>query len=96
MDSIKNRIRVDNMSEAETNKKFINPLYPAKSGVFGYGFNDAAGEKYKGDLKPKTILVFDSTETGWNAHGDPQKLKPKGPYPGGQEGITVDGTIVKL
>lgn len=96
MDSIKNRIRVDNMEASETDKKFVNPLYPAKTGVFGYGFNDAAGDKYKGDLKPKTILVFDSSDTAWNAHGDPVKLKPKGPYPGGQEGITLDGTLVRL
>jgi hypothetical protein len=96
MDNIKSRTRVDNMTQQETNKKFVNPLYPSKPTVFGYAINDAAAGKYKGDLKPGTILVFDSSDTAWNAHGDPAKLKPKSPYPGGLKAITVDGSIVKL
>jgi len=59
--------------------------------------NDAASGKYKGDLKdPKTILIFDSSDTSRNAHGDPKKLLPTPPRPGGNLGITVDGSIVKL
>jgi len=96
MDAIKSRTRVDNMTQEQTDKKFVNPLYPAKAGTYGYALNDAAAGKYKGDLKPGTILVFDSTATTWNAHGDPQKLKPKSPYPGGLMGITVGGDVVKL
>jgi hypothetical protein len=96
MDAIKSRVKVDNMSSAESDKKFVNPLYPAKTGVFGYALNDAASRKYKGDLKKNTILIFDSTDTAWNAHGDPVKLRPAKPFPGGQVGITVEGSIVRL
>ena len=94
MDEVKPRIKLDNMDASESAKKLINPLYPAKNGVYGYAMNDAANAKYRGDLKPTTILIFDSSHTGWNAHGDPAKLKPKGD--GGDEGITVEGKIVKL
>ncbi|HEY3781999.1 MAG TPA: hypothetical protein VGL56_13015 [Fimbriimonadaceae bacterium] len=96
MDAIKNRVKVDNMEQSEVAKKFINPLYPASSAVFGYALNDAASNKYKGDLKPNTLLLFDSSDTSWDAHGDPKKLKPASKSKGGDEGITVDGKIVHL
>jgi hypothetical protein len=59
--------------------------------------NDLASGKYKGDIKDKkTPLLFDSSDTSRNAHGDPAKLLPKPPRPGGNVGIAVDGTILKL
>ena len=99
MDAIKNRVKVADMAEAEAMKKFVNPMVrPGGAGSFGYAMNDAASKKYKDDLKDKgkTILIFDSRETGWNAHGDPKALMPSPPRPGGNLAITVDGTIVKL
>ena len=96
MDAIKSRVKVDNMEATEVAKKFVNPLYPATSTVFGYALNDAASNKYKGDLKPSTVLLFDSSDTSWDAHGDPKKLKPATAAKGGDEGITVEGKIVKL
>jgi len=97
MDAIKTRVRADNMAEAEAMKKFVNPLYPAKAGVFGYAMNDAASNKYKGDLKdPKMPLIFDSSDTAWDAHGDPAKLKAKSQEEGGNEAVAVDGTILRM
>jgi hypothetical protein len=97
MDQIKNRIRANDMAEQEAEKKFINPLYPARAGLYGYAFNDALSGKYKGDIKdPKTILIYDSKDTRWNAHGKPSdSMQPPG-APGGNEGITVDGSIVQI
>jgi hypothetical protein len=98
MDALKPYIRTDDMKEAEAHKKFVNPLIvPAKEGVFGYAMNDAASEKYKDDVPfpEKTPLLFDSKETGWNAHGAPEKLLPNPPRQGGNMGVSVTGTIVK-
>jgi hypothetical protein len=96
MDAIKSRVKVDDMEASEVAKKYVNPLYPPSSNVFGYALNDAASKKYKGDLKSGTVLLFDSSDTSWDAHGDPRKLKPATAAKGGDEGITVDGKIVKL
>ena len=97
MDSIKNRIQTGDMSEAEATKKLVDPTLEGKAGAFGYAMNDAAAEKYKGDLKdPKMPLIFMSSVTTRNAHGDPAKLAPNPPRRGGNYAITVDGTILKL
>jgi hypothetical protein len=97
MDQIKTRIRANDMTEAEALKKLINPLYPPAAGVYGYAFNEAVAGKYKKDIKDqKTPLIFNSTDTTYNAHGDPAKLNPKDPAKGGNEAVAVDGSIVKL
>ena len=96
MDEVKSRIQEGDMEKEETSKKLVNPMYPAKAGVYGYAMNDAASGKYEGDLKSSTILIFDSSDTSWNAHGNPAKLKPANAGQGGDEGITVEGKIVKL
>lgn len=97
MDDIKLRLRTNDLSEADTLKKLVNPLLqPPSNNVFGYAMNDSASKKYKGDIKdPKTILVFNSSDTKWNAHGDPEKLKTTDPTKG-NKGITIDGTVVDL
>ncbi len=90
MDLLKPRIRTNDMVESEAEKKFVFPAFIGQAGKYGYAMNDAAGGKFKGDLPPKALLIFNSSDTKWNAHGDPRKLEPKH-----GEGITVDGTIVK-
>jgi len=97
MDAIKPRIQTSDLAKGEAEKKLISPSLAGKTGQFGYAMNDLASGKYKGDLKdPKTILIFDSGDTMRNAHGDPKKLTPTPPRPGGNMGISIDGTVVKL
>lgn len=97
MDAIKNRIQTGDMSEAEAAKKLVDPGLKGKAGAYGYAMNDAASEKYEGDLKDKKMpLIFMSSDTALNAHGDPSKLAPNPPRPGGNFAVTVDGSIVRL
>jgi len=99
MDAIQPYMQSGDMSKEEAMKKLVNPLIrPAKKGVYGYAMNDAASAKYKDDVpKPsETLLVFDSSETGWNAHGKPEKLLPDPSRQGGNHGITIDGTILRF
>lgn len=97
MDAIKDRIKAGDMTQEEADKKFVNPSL-GKAGEFGYAMNDACSKKYKDDIKDpsKTPLLFDSSSTGRNAHGSPSSLLPKPPRPGGNLGISVDGSIVKF
>jgi hypothetical protein len=90
MEAIKPRIAQADLKKGEAEKKLIRPALLGKEGQYGYAMNDAASAKYKDDIKdPKTPLIFESTETGYNAHGDPAKLRrPSG------VAIAVDGTIL--
>lgn len=99
MDALRPYLRTDDMSEEEAKKKLISPLIKgAKAGTFGYAMNDAASGKYKEDIPDpaKTPLIFDSSDTGWNAHGKPEELLPKPPRQGGNLGISVSGEILKF
>jgi hypothetical protein len=91
MDAIKARIKTADLKKGEEEKKLIRPALLGKEGQYGYAMNDAASGKYKDDIKdPKTPLIFESTETGKNAHGDPKTAKrPHG------VAIAVDGTILQ-
>lgn len=97
MDAIKSYGVASDLAKGEADKKFVSPSLAGKPGQYGYAMNDIVSGKYKGDIKdPKTVLLFDSSETERNAHGDPKKLLPSPARPGGNLGITVDGTLVKL
>jgi hypothetical protein len=99
MDAIKDRITTGDMPMAEAEKKYVNPMIqPAKKGQFGYAMNAALAGKYKDDVKnpDETLLIFDSKETSWNAHGDPKELLPDPPRQGGNLGITVSGKVVRV
>ncbi len=98
MDALKPYIRPDDMKEKDAFKKFVNPTLPPKEGVYGYAMNDVAGAKYKDDVKypEKTPLLFDSSDTKWNAHGTPEKLLPKPAREGGNVGVSISGAILKL
>src|SRR5688572_19653527 len=92
MDAVQPYVQSGDMSKDEAMKKLVNPLLrPAKTGVFGYAMNDAASAKYRDDIaKPaETLLIFDSSDTTWNAHGKPEKLVPEPPRQGGNLGITI-------
>jgi len=97
MDVTKLRLKTRDLSEEESMKKLKNPLL-SNPKEWGYAINDAAAGKYKDDIAEpdKTPLVFDSSDTGWNAHGDPEKLAPKPPRPGGNLGVTISGQALTL
>lgn len=90
MDSIENRLLTSNMTKEEAGKKLIRPDLESKPSSFGYSLNDKVAGKYKDDVPPKTVLVYESKATARNAHGD---AEAKGQRVG--LAITVDGTILK-
>jgi len=90
MDAIKNRLNTDDLKKGESFKKLVYPEYEGQDGKYGYAFNDAISGKYHGDVKdPKTPMVFESTATELNAHGDPAKLRRHGGL-----AITMNGEIL--
>lgn len=98
MDDVRPRLKTYITGESGF-KKLIRPdLLPEKEGVFGYALNDSCAGKYKDDIKDpdNTPLVFVSSDTSKNAHGDPKKLLPNPPMGGGNLGISVSGKILKL
>jgi hypothetical protein len=96
MDAIQNRIGTADMDGSESQKKLISPSLAGQEGQFGYAMNDLAQGKYKDDLDPKMPLVFDSRETGRNAHGDPATLAPQPGRDGQNMAVLVDGTVQKM
>lgn len=97
MDAIENRMKSADLSDNDAKQKLIDPFFRNQPHHFGYAFNSSAAGKYKGDFKdPKLILVFVSSNWERNAHGSPRILLPKPSRPGGNYGITLDGTVVKL
>lgn len=97
MDAVKTRIQTGDMTAEEAQKKLIDPTLGGRPGAYGFAFNDACAGKYKDDIKDKkTILIFQSSDTKWDAHGDPAKLAPKPPRGPSSLGITLAGEIVSL
>jgi hypothetical protein len=90
MDAIRPYIQARDMPEEEAMKKFRNPLVTGEN-AFGYAMNEAAAGQYVDDLDRKLPLIFTSTDTSWNASGEPARLLPA---EGQRFGITVDGTII--
>jgi hypothetical protein len=94
MDQIEKRVRTNLLSKDEALKKFVDPAAAnGAGGGFGFAFNEVASAKYVDDLpdKDSTILIFQSTDTRWNAHGDPAKIGREGGI-----GINAKGEIVPL
>lgn len=92
MEKVQNRVKTETLKKGDEAKKFVDPAAGGAPGVYGFAMNDAASEKYIDDIKDKKMpLIFESTETGWNAHGDPAKIGRKGGI-----GVAVDGSIVRL
>lgn len=81
MDAIKPFVQTNDLTQEEAMKKFVRV-----EGAFGYGMNDLASAKYKGDIKKETVLIFESEDTKLNAHGSP---------PQNALGIQIDGGLTK-
>jgi hypothetical protein len=91
MEAIQNRLGTDKLKKGEGMKKLVAPEFLGQDGKYGYALNDAVAGKYDGDLKDRnTLMIFESTTTERNAHGDPAKLRKAGGI-----AITLDGQIVK-
>jgi hypothetical protein len=90
MDAIDLRLQTADLKKGEAEKKLVRPDLLGQADQFGYAMNDACSAKYKGDIKDpnRTPLIFESTETGRNAHGDPAKIR-------NGIAITIDGTLLR-
>jgi hypothetical protein len=92
MDEIIIRVRMETLKKGAEKEKFVDPAAGGRPGAYGFAMNDLASEKYKDDLPGKnTPIIFQSTDTSWNAHGDPARIGRKGGI-----GIAVDGSQVRL
>lgn len=98
MDAIEDRLVTATLGRDEVVKKLVNPTVPASPGVYGYAMNTVASGQFVDDIEDPsaTPLIFDSRETGRNAHGRPEDLLPDPPRPGGNLGISIDGQILRL
>jgi hypothetical protein len=99
MDAVLPRIGAGDMKKEESAKKLVHPMFwPPNGKEFGYAFNDSCSEKYIEDIEDpeRTPLVFDSSDTGRNAHGDPSNLLPNPPREGGNQGVSVSGAAIKF
>lgn len=98
MDAIEDRLVTATLPREEAVKKLVNPVLPEAEGVYGYAMNSAASGKFVDDIEDPaaTPLIFDSRDTGRNAHGRPEDLLPQPPRPGGNLGISVDGQALRL
>lgn len=88
MDAIEPRITASDMAGSEAKKKLVRPDLTGTPKAFGYALNDKVAGKYKDDAGPRSILVYESHQTGRNSHGNPEKDR-KG------YAVSVDGTILK-
>jgi hypothetical protein len=92
MDKVTPRLKTETLKKGAEKEKFVDPAAGGKPGEFGFAMNDAVAEKYVDDLKDKKmVVVFQSTDANWNAHGDPDKIGRKGGI-----GMALDGSIVRL
>lgn len=98
MDWIEPRLQTYDMDKKESRKKLVAPEFVGQEGKYGYAMNAEAALKYKDDLPEpsKTPLIFDSSKTERNAHGKPEELLPNPARPGGNKGISVDGTLLRF
>jgi hypothetical protein len=93
MNAIQGRVRTTDMPEEEAAKKFVRPDLADSPGSFGYAMNPSVAGKYVDDIEdPDTILLFESSETGRNAHGDPDAIG----LSQNPRGITVTGDLVNF
>jgi hypothetical protein len=98
MDAAKVYLKTADLKKGEEMKKFINPRFPKGSGVYGYAFDFGLSQKYPDEVPDPALapLVFESSDTKWNAFGDPSKLAPEPELPGGNRTVTADGAVAEL
>ncbi len=93
MDEAFNRMKTADMKDEETKKKLEGPA--GGDGGYGYAFNDRVSQKIKRELGDPgvTVLVYESGDTAWDAHGDPMEEAKKNPR---AKAVMLDGTVKTL
>ena len=81
------RLAADDLAKGEDAKRLTRPGARA----YGYALNAAVAGRYRGDLKPDTILVYETAREEPNAVGDPARDGLRG-----GRAITVAGEVRKL
>ncbi len=81
------RLKADDLAKGEDKTQLTRP----GASAYGYALNRAAAGKYRDDVGPKTILLFESAADSEDAAGDPAKDGLKA-----GRGITLEGKIVPL
>ncbi|MBS1713858.1 MAG: hypothetical protein JST30_05925 [Armatimonadetes bacterium] len=90
MDQALIRLKTSDLTEAEAKDKL---RVPGRGGLdYGYAVNDKlAGKPLDVKAEAETVLVFESRDASWNAHGDPDKDAATG-----GKGVTVSGKVVPV
>jgi hypothetical protein len=98
MDAAKTYVRTNDLKRGEEMKKFVNPRIEGGEGVYGYAFNDALSGVYREDVADPagTPMIFESSDTAWNAHGEPAALQPDPELEGGNLAVTAEGSAKPL
>ena len=98
MDAAEKYVHTADLLEGEALKKFVNPNLAPGPDVFGYAMNSQLSQIYIEELEDpgNTVMIFDSADTSWNAHGLPSDMAPSPELPGGNRAITVEGAVVRL
>lgn len=90
MDQALIRLKTGDISEQEAKDKLKVPGLAASD--YGYAINDKlAGKPLDAQAAAETVLVFESKDKSWNAHGDPEKDAVTG-----GKGVTVSGKVVPV
>lgn len=91
MESALIRLKTSDLSEDETKLKLKVP--GVKGDGYGYAMNTALTGKKSAELKDLggKVLVYESTQSTWDAVGDPDKDARKN-----AKGVTVAGDIVEI
>jgi len=98
MDAAWLRLKTADMTEDETRKKMVSPTLQGMADEYGYAFNQAVSGKFRDEIEnpERTVLIFDSQATEWNASGDPAKDAADPARPGGNLAVTVTGEVLPL
>lgn len=91
MDQIAPRLVLNDLPKKEAEKKLVRPDLAGQADAYGYAINDAAAGKYIGDLPKGTVLLFESSATARNAHGDPKKDGKAG-----GRAVTIEGSLASV
>ncbi|MBS1708827.1 MAG: hypothetical protein JSS65_08925 [Armatimonadetes bacterium] len=93
MDATLDRLKTADMADTETKKKLQGPS--GGTNGYGYSYNDAVAQKVKSEVRDpsRTVLVYESQDNKWNAHGSPAEETKKSPN---AKAVTVAGQVTTL
>lgn len=76
MDAIRPYTRTSDLETDAELDKFRDPKTSKSEDDYGYAMNDELSDQYIDDVDEpdRAILLFESTDRSWNAHGDPKTI----------------------